>query len=183
MAPFEALYGRRCRTPLCWFQEGEYVLMGPEIVQQTTEKVKLIQARMRASQNRQKSYADQRRRPLEFVVGDHVFLRVTPTIGVGRAIRAKKLSPKYLGPYQILRRIGPLRKYVSDSSHVLEVENVQVREDLSVEVQPVRIEESQNKQLRGRTVRLIKVIWNGRIGDSTWELEDEMRETYPYLFR
>ncbi|XP_017438092.1 uncharacterized protein LOC108344135 [Vigna angularis] len=204
MAPFEALYRRRCRIPLCWFQEGEYVLTGPEIVQQTTEKVKLIQARMRASQNRQKSYADQRRRPLEFVAGDHVFLRVTPTTGVGRAIRARKLSPKYLGPYQILRRIGPvayeivmppqlanlhpvfhvsqLRKYVSDSSHILEVENVQVREDLSVEVQPVRIEESQNKQLRGRTVKLVKVIWDGRIGDSTWELEDEMKEAYPHLF-
>ncbi|XP_052734192.1 uncharacterized protein LOC128196721 [Vigna angularis] len=205
MAPFEALYGRRCRTPLCWFQDGEAILTGPEIVQQTTEKVKLIQERMRASQNRQKSYADRRRRPLEFAVGDHVVLRVTPTTGVGRAIRVRKLSPKYLGPYQILRRLGSvayeiamppqlanlhpvfhvsqLRKYVSDSSHILEAENVQVREDLSVEVQPVRIEESQNKQLRGRTVKLVKVIWNGRIGDSTWELEDEMRETYPHLFQ
>ncbi|XP_017407708.1 uncharacterized protein LOC108320705 [Vigna angularis] len=153
-------------------------------------KVKLIQERMRASQNRQKSYADRRRKPLEFAVGDHVFLRVTPTTGVGRVIRARKLSPRYLGPYQILRRIRPvayeivmsprlanlhpvfhvyqLRKYVSDPSHVLEVENVQVREDFSVEAQPVRIEESQNKQLRERTIKRVKVIWNGITNDSNW---------------
>ncbi|WVZ25177.1 hypothetical protein V8G54_003721 [Vigna mungo] len=174
MAPFEALYGRRCRTPLCWFQDREAVLTGPELVQQTTEKVKLIQERLKASQSRQKSYADKRRKPLEFAVGDHVFLRVTPTTGVGRAIRAKKLSPKYLGPYQILRRIRPvayevamppqlanlhpvfhvsqLRKYVPDPSHVLEVEDIQLREDLSIEVQHVRVNENQTKWKKGRNV-------------------------------
>ncbi|WVZ24011.1 hypothetical protein V8G54_002555 [Vigna mungo] len=99
MTPFEALYGRRCRTPLCWFQDGEAILIGPELLQQTTEKVKLIQERMRATRSRQKSYADQRKRPLEFNEGDHVFLRVTPVTGVGRAIKSKKLSPKFLGPY------------------------------------------------------------------------------------
>ncbi|XP_014517262.1 uncharacterized protein LOC106774738 [Vigna radiata var. radiata] len=111
---------------------------------------------MRASQSRQKSYAEQRPKALEFAVGDPVFLRVTPTTGVGRAIRARKLFPRYLGPYQILRRIGSvayeivmspqlanlhpvfhvsqLRKYVPDPSHVLEAEDVQIRGDLSVEV-------------------------------------------------
>jgi len=74
-------------------------------MRQTTEKVKQIQERMKASQSRQKSYADQRRRPLEFAVGDHVFLRVTPTTGVGRAIHSRKLSPKFIGLYQILRKI------------------------------------------------------------------------------
>lgn len=69
-----------------------------------------------------------------------------------------------------------------DLSHVLEDEDVQDREDLSVEVQPVRIEESQQKQLRGKTTSLVKVVWDGRISDSTWELEEEMRESYPYLF-
>ncbi|XP_017431851.1 uncharacterized protein LOC108339223 [Vigna angularis] len=127
MAPFEALYGRCCRTPLCWFQEGEDVLTGPELIQQTIEKVKIIQERMRASQSRQISYANQRRTPLEFEVGDHVFLRVTPTTGVGRVIRARRLSP---------------RKYVPNPSYELEAENVQGREDLSVEEQPIRIVES-----------------------------------------
>jgi len=84
------------------------VVVGPELLRQTTEKVKLIQKMMKASQSRHKSYADQSRRHLEFVVGDHVFLRITPTTGVGRAIRSRKLSPKFLGPYQILRKIRPV---------------------------------------------------------------------------
>jgi len=108
MTPYEALYGRRCRTPLCSYQDGETVLVGPELLEQTTEKVRRVRDRMQASQSRQKAYADQRRRPLEFVAGDHVFLRVTRTTGVGRALRSKKLSPKFLGPYQIMRRIGPV---------------------------------------------------------------------------
>jgi len=84
MAPFEALYGRKCRTPLCWFQVGESALVGPDFVQETTEKIKMVQKKMKAAQDRQKSYADRRRRPLEFQEGEHVFLRFVPTTGVGR---------------------------------------------------------------------------------------------------
>ena len=108
MAPYETLYSRKCRTPLCWYQDGEAVLVGPELLEQTTEKFKMVRDRMQASQSRQKAYADRRRRPLEFAAGDHVFLRVTRTTGVGRALRSRKLSPKFLGPYQITRRIGPV---------------------------------------------------------------------------
>jgi len=204
MAPYEALYGRKCRTPLCWYQDGEAVLVGPELLQQTTEKVKQIQERMKSSQSRQKSYADQRRKPLEFVVGNHVFMRVTPTKGVGRAIKSRKLSPKFVGPYQILRKIGPvayeialppqlanlhnvfhvsqLRKYVPDSSHVLEMDEVHIKDNLSFEAQPVRIEDRQIKQLRGKTTSMVKVLWDARSGDSTWELEETIRESYPHLF-
>ena len=88
MTPYEALYGRRCRTPLCWLEPGENRTLGPEVVQQTTEKVKLIQENMRTAQSRQKSYHDKRRKDLEFEVGDHVFLRVTPWTGVGRALKS-----------------------------------------------------------------------------------------------
>ncbi|XP_022631724.1 uncharacterized protein LOC111240604 [Vigna radiata var. radiata] len=150
-----------------WDEDGEALLTGPDLVQQTTEKVKLIQDRLKASQSRQKSYADKRRKPLEFAVGDHVFLRVTPTTGVERALRAKKLSPK---------------KYVPDPSHVLEVEDIQVREDLSMEVQPVRVNENQTKWRNGRNVRLVKVVWDERTSDSNWEVADEMRSSYPHLF-
>ena len=108
MAPYEALYGRRCRTPLCWYQDGEAVLVGPELLEKTTKKVRMVRSRMQASQSSQKAYADRRRRPLEFAAGDHVFLRVTQTTGVGRALRSRKLPPKFLGPYQITRRIGPV---------------------------------------------------------------------------
>jgi len=108
MTPYEALYGRRCKTPLCWYQDGESILVGPELLQKATEKVQLVRDMLKASQSRQKAYAYQRRRPLEFEAGEHVFLRVTRTIGVGRAIHSRKLSPKFLGPYQILRRIWPV---------------------------------------------------------------------------
>ena len=81
------------------------MLVGTKLLEQTTEKVMMVRDRMQASQSRQKAYAD-RRRPLEFAAGDHVFLRVTRTTGVGRALRSRKLSPKFLGPYQITRRIG-----------------------------------------------------------------------------
>jgi len=107
MAPYEALYGRRYRTPLYWYQDREAALVGPELLEQTTEKVRMVRNKMQASQSRQKAYVDRRRRPLEFAAKDHVFLRVTRTTSLGRALRLRKLSPKFLGPYQITRRIGP----------------------------------------------------------------------------
>jgi len=191
MAPYEALYGRKCRTPLCWYQDGEAVLVGPELLEQTTKKVRMVRDRMQASKSRQKAYADRSRKPLKFVVGDHVFLRVTRTTSVGRALRSRKLSPKFLGPYQILRRIGPmayeialppqlanlhpmfhvsqLRKYVFDPSHVLEVPLI-------------ALEDSKVEEHRGKSVILVKVIWDRRTGDYTWELEEDMRKSHPYLF-
>ncbi|XP_073224724.1 uncharacterized protein [Cicer arietinum] len=104
MAPFKALYGRRCRAPLCWFATGNNLVLGPEIVQQTTDKVKIIQEKMRASHSRQKSYHDKRRKNLEFQEGDHVFLRVTSTTRVGQPLKKRKLTPWFIGPYQILKR-------------------------------------------------------------------------------
>ena len=123
---------------------------------------------------------DRRRRPLEFAAEDHVFLRVTRTIGVGRALRSRKLSPKFLGPYQISRRIGPvayeitlppqlanlhpvfhvsqLRKYVFDPAHVLEVEDIQIKEDLIIEVPPIALDDSKVEECRGKIVSLVKVI-------------------------
>ena len=82
MTPCEALYGRPCRSPMCWMEPGEAILIGQELVQETTSKVRIIREKLLTTQSRQKSYADQRRRPLEFQVGDHVFLRVSPCKGV-----------------------------------------------------------------------------------------------------
>jgi len=180
MAPYEALYCRRYRTSLCWYLDGEAFVLGPEFLQQTIEKVKLIQDRMRAIQSRQKSSTDKRRRPLEFDEGDHVFLRVTPTTGVGRVLKSRKLTPRFIGPYQITRRIGltayeialpphlanlhnvfhvsQLRKYVASPDHVLEADDVQVREDLTIPVGLVRILDSQVKHLRGKEIKTVKVL-------------------------
>ncbi|KAK2374422.1 hypothetical protein QL285_075386 [Trifolium repens] len=108
MAPYEALYGRKCRTPLCWTEVDDRGFLGPDIVQETTLKIKSIRDKLKVAQSRQKSYADRKRRPLEFQEGDHVFLRVTPKLGLRGVFKTKKLCPRYIGPYQILRRVGPV---------------------------------------------------------------------------
>jgi transcription elongation GreA/GreB family factor len=107
-APYEALYGRKCRSPLCWDAVGEKALLGPDWVQQSTERVAEIREHMLAAQSRQKSYADVRRRELEFKEGNHVLLRVSPTKGVVRFGTKGKLSPRYIGPFLIKERVGKL---------------------------------------------------------------------------
>ena len=102
MAPFEALYGRRCQSPVCWVDVGEKKLLGPELVQLTVEKVSLIKERLKAAQSRQKSYADNRRRDLEFEVGDHFFLKVSPMKSIMRFGRKGKFSPRFVGPFEVL---------------------------------------------------------------------------------
>jgi hypothetical protein len=108
MAPYEALYGRKCRSLVCWFEIGEKLLQGPILVQDTADKIKRIKERLKIAQDQQKNYADKRRKPLEFEEGDHVFLKVTPFTIVGRAMKTKKLQPRFIRPYQNLKRIGPV---------------------------------------------------------------------------
>ena len=108
MAPFEALYGRRCRTPLNWSEPGERELYGVDMVEEVEEKVKMIQANMKAAQSRQKSYSDKRRRPLAFQVGDYVYLKVSPMKGVTHFGVKGKLAPRYIGPFPIMERCGKL---------------------------------------------------------------------------
>ncbi|GAU45188.1 hypothetical protein TSUD_178810 [Trifolium subterraneum] len=205
MAPFEALYGRKCRTPLCWYESGETVVLGPDIVQETTEKIRMIREKMKTSQSRQKSYHDKRRKDVEFQEGDHVFLRVTSTTGVGRALKSKKLTSKFIGPYQISERIGKvayrialpitlsnlhdvfhvsqLRKYVSDPCHVIESDDIQVKENLTIETIPLRIEGREVKKLRNKEIASVKVVWGGPAGENaTCELGSKMKSSYPELF-
>ena len=105
MAPYEALYGRPCRSPMCWMESCEAVWIGPKLVQETTKKVRVIRERLLVAQSRQKSYADHRRRPLEFQIGDYVFLRVSPRKGVFQFGKNGKFSPRYISPFEILQRI------------------------------------------------------------------------------
>ena len=100
------LYGRKCRSPIHWDEMGERKYLGPESVQEAAEAIEKIRARMLASQDRQKSYADPKRRNVEFQVGDHVFLRVSPMRGVKRFGKKGKLSPRFVGPFEILERVG-----------------------------------------------------------------------------
>ncbi|GJX95197.1 putative reverse transcriptase domain-containing protein [Tanacetum coccineum] len=107
-APFEALYGRKCRSPVCWVEVGDVQLTGPEIIHETTKKIVQIRQRLQAARDRQRSYANVRRMPLEFQVGDRVMLKVSPRKGVIRFRKRGKLHPRYSGPFKILKRVGPV---------------------------------------------------------------------------
>ena len=164
-----------------------------------------IRARMLASQSRQKSYADAKRKDVEFQVGDFVFLKVSPMRGVKRFGAKGKLSPRFIGPFEILDRVGAvayrvamppalsgvhnvfhismLRKYVSDPTHVLSYEGLELDQDLSYEERPVQLLDKKDKVLRNKTIPLVKVLWrNSKSEEVTWELEVDMREKYPELF-
>ena len=109
MAPYETLCGRPCRSPLCWTEVGENSITGPDLIRDTSKKVSLIRQRLPTAHSRQKSYANVRRRPSEFEVGDQVSLKVNPKRGVVRFGKRGKLSPRFIGPFEILERIGTVR--------------------------------------------------------------------------
>ena len=133
-----------------------------------------------------------------------MLLKVTPTTGIGRAIKSKKLTPRFIGSYQILRKISPvayqislppilsnlhnifhvsqLRKYVSDPSHIIMPDTIQLKDNLTFETMSVHIIDKRIKQLRGKQIPLVKILWNEVRGDVTWELEEKIRRAYPYLF-
>ncbi|GKF24133.1 putative reverse transcriptase domain-containing protein [Tanacetum coccineum] len=104
--PFEALYGRKCHSPVCWAEVGEAQLTGPDLVQETTEKTIQIKQRIQAAHDRQKSYADLKRKPMEFQVRDRVMFKVSPWKGVVRFGKRGKLNPRYVGPFKVLEKVG-----------------------------------------------------------------------------
>ena len=206
MAPYEALYGRPCRSLICWTEVGESSIIGPNLIRDTSEKVSLIRQRFLMAQSWKKSYAGVRRRPLEFEVGDHVFLKVMPKRGAVKFGKRGKLSPRFIGPFEILERVGTvaywlplppnmsgvhevfhismLRRYTPDPTHVLDWGEIEVDIDGTFEEGPVCIMDNRDQVLRRKTVRLVRVLWQHRgVEESTWEREDTMRATYPFLFR
>ncbi|XP_071912335.1 uncharacterized protein [Coffea arabica] len=200
MAPYEALYGRRCRSPIHWDEVGKKKIIDPATipwVEEAYERVKVIRQRLQTAQSRQKSYADHRRKDLEFEIGDKVFLRITPLKGKIRAGKGKKLQPRYIGPFNILQRIGKvayrlelpaslslihdvfhvslLKKYHPDPTHILPPEDVELDESLTYEERPIQILDRKVMDLRNKQIPLVKVLWkHHEVEESTWELEKDM---------
>ena len=205
MALFEALYGRKCRTPVCWDEVGERRLIGPELVHITLDKIQIVRDRLKIARDRQKSYADKRRRDLQFKVGNRVFLKVSPWKGIFRFGRRGKLRSKYIGSYEIIAIVGPvayrldippelskahnvfhvsmLRKYIPDPSHVLRDQPVELKDNLTYKKQPMQIVDRREQILRNKVIPLVKFLWgNHGIKEATWELEAKMCSQYPQLF-
>ncbi|GJY88163.1 putative reverse transcriptase domain-containing protein [Tanacetum coccineum] len=204
-APFEALYGQKCRSPVCWAEVGEVQLTGPEIVQETTEKIIQIKQRIQAARDRQKSYADLKRKPMEFQVGDRVMLKVSPWKGVVRFGKRGKLNPRYVGPFKVLEKVGSvayklelpqelsrvhntfhvsnLKKCYADEPLAVPLDGLHIDDKLHFVEEPVEIMDREVKRLKQSRIPIIKVRWNSRRGpEFTWEREDQFRKKYPHLF-
>ncbi|GKA44722.1 putative reverse transcriptase domain-containing protein [Tanacetum coccineum] len=204
-APFEALYGRKCHSPVCWAEVGQAQLTGLEIVQETTEKIIQIKQRMQVARDRQKCYVDLKRKPMEFQVGDNVMLKVSPWKGVVRFDDRGKLNPRYVGPFKVLEKVrsvsyklelleelsrvhntfhvSNLKKCYADEPLVVPLDGLHFDDKLQFVEEPVKIMDREVKQLRRSRVLIFKVRWNSRRGpEFTWERNDQFRKKYPHLF-
>nr|GEZ34688.1 putative reverse transcriptase domain-containing protein [Tanacetum cinerariifolium] len=197
-APFEALYGRKYRSPICWSEVGESQLTGLELVRETTENIVQIKNRLLTARSRQKSYADLKRRLTEFEVGDMVMLKVSPWRGVICFRKHRKLSPRFIRPFKVIERIGPVayklelpdklhgihdafhvsnlkRCFVNDDV-VIPLDEVQLDDKLHFVKEPIEIMDREVKRLKQSRILIVKVRWNSRRGpEFTWEHEDLFR--------
>ncbi|GJV89148.1 putative reverse transcriptase domain-containing protein [Tanacetum coccineum] len=202
--PFEALYGQKCHSPVCWAEVGEVQLTGLEIVQETTDKIIQIKQRMQVARDRQKSYANLKRKSMDFQVGDKIMLKVSPWKRVVRFGKWGKLNLWYI-PLKVLEKVGSVPyklelpedlSRVHNMFHVSNLKKCYADEPLGVPLdelhfdnklqfvdEPVKIMDLEVKQLRQSHVLIAKVRWNSRRGPKfTWECEDQFRKMYPHLF-
>ncbi|GJY42979.1 hypothetical protein Tco_0431192 [Tanacetum coccineum] len=193
------------RSLICWAKVGDVQLTGPEIIHETTKKIVQIRLRLQAVRDRQRSYANVRRKPLEFQVGDRFMLKVSPRKGVIRFGKRGKFNPRYIGPFKILERIGPvayklelpeelsnvhsifhlsnLKKCLSDESLVIPMKELRLDDKLNFVEEPVEIMDREVKQLKQIRIPIVKVRWNSKRGpEFTWEREDQIHSKYLHLF-
>ncbi|GKD80791.1 putative reverse transcriptase domain-containing protein [Tanacetum coccineum] len=203
--PFEALYSRKCRSPVCWTKVGEAQILGPELIPETTEKIVQIKQRMQAARDRQKSYADLKRKPMDFQVGDNVMLKVSPWKGVVHFGKRGKLNPRYVGPFKVIEKVGDvayklelleelsrvhntfhvsnLKKCYADEPLAVPLDGLHFDDKLQFVEEPVEIIDREVKQLKRSCIPLVKVRWNSKQGpEFTWECEDQFHKKYPHLF-
>ncbi|XP_073121848.1 uncharacterized protein [Henckelia pumila] len=199
MAPFEALYGRKFRSPLFWDNLSETPLTGPDMIREMSDKVNLIKIRMRTAQDRQAKYENVWRRPLIFAQGDRVFLKISPFRGTVQFEKKGKLSPRFIRPYEILDKVGDLayrlalppalsgihdvfhvsilRKYELDASHIIRPDVAELDETLSYFERPIQILDHKKRQLRNKSIPLVKMVGQGdeRCHDivGRWRDDDE----------
>ncbi|GJT21445.1 putative reverse transcriptase domain-containing protein [Tanacetum coccineum] len=179
-APFEALYGRKCRSPVCWAEVGEVQLTGPEIVQETTEKIIQVKQRMQAARDRQKSYADLKRKPMEFEVGDKVMLKVIKRVG---DVAYKLELPEELSRVHNTFHVSNLKKCHADEPLAVPLDGLHFDDKLQFVEEPIEITDREVKRLKRSRIPLVKVRWNSKRGpEFTWEREDQFRKKYPHLF-
>ncbi|GKA11149.1 reverse transcriptase domain-containing protein [Tanacetum coccineum] len=178
-APFEALYGRKCRSPVLWAEIGEGSLIGPELVQETTDKVVAIKERLQAARDRQKSYADNKRKPLEFEVGDRPFEILER---IGPVVYQLRLSEELSGVHDTFH-VSTLKKCFADASLYVPLNEIKVDKTLRFIEEPVEILDREIKSLKRSKISLVKVRWDSKRGpEFTWEHEDFMKSKYPQLF-
>jgi hypothetical protein len=181
MAPFEALYGRQCRTPLNWSQTGERKIFGPDLITEAEEKVNIIRNNLKAAQSRHKTkeLCRQKEETIQFEVGDFVYLRVSPTRGVERFGIKGKLAPRYVGPFEILEICGPvayrlqippqlaaihsvfhvsqLKKCISVPTEIIDAPSIDIEPDLSYKEHPIRILDTKERSTRKATIKMFKI--------------------------
>ncbi|KAK1602293.1 hypothetical protein QYE76_008142 [Lolium multiflorum] len=205
MAPFEALYGRKCRSPICWYEAGASKEFNPDYVKEKQQIIDIIRDRLKIAQSRQKSYADQKRRTWEPQVGDMVYLKVSPMKGLQRFGVKGKLSPRYIGPFKILSQnrglafeldlpgrlaqvhnvfhVSQLRKCLKTPDEPISHEELELQPDLTYIEKPAKILEESWKQLRNKAIKYCKIQWKHHPErEATWEKEEDLRKTYPELF-
>ncbi|GKA51955.1 putative reverse transcriptase domain-containing protein [Tanacetum coccineum] len=203
--PYEALYGQKCRSPICWNEVGDSQLTGPELIHETMEKIVQIKNHLLTARSCQKSYANRRSKPLEFEIGDMVLLKVSPWKGVVRFGKRGKLSLRYIGPFKILARVGPvtytlelpeelkgihctfhvsnLKKCLAEGDIVVLMDEIQLDDKLHMIEEPVEIVDREVKRLKQSRIPIVKVRWNSQRGpEFTWEREDQIKNKYPHLF-
>jgi hypothetical protein len=207
MSPFEALYGRKCRTPLMWSEVGERALVGPTLIKEAEEKVAEIREKLKAAQSRQKSYADKKRREISFNPRDFAYLKVSPIRGTRRFQVQGKLAPRYIGPYRVLKKVGAvayrleLPREMADIHPVFHVsqlrkclrvpevehvptEAIDLQPDLRYQEVPVKILDTVTRRTRNSEVRICRVQWSRHgVEEATWEREEALKKEFPHLFR
>ncbi|XP_024964155.1 uncharacterized protein LOC112504446 [Cynara cardunculus var. scolymus] len=185
MAPFESLYGRKCRTPLCWRETSEKVLVGPEMIQITHDKIQVIRERIKDAQDRQKSYADNRRRPIEFTMGDMVMLKLSPWKGIlrfGKQAYRLDLPEELFGIHEKFH-VGYLQKCLGKYDETIPLAEVKIDERLRYIEEPEEILNERMANLQNKTIDLVLVKWKHHRGPNcTWENKEKMLAKYPELF-